>query len=187
MSATALARSIRAGERTSVDVVEAHIAAIERINPGLNAMVRPRFDAARAEAAAADARVAAAGEAELLPPLLGVPCTIKECFGVEGMPQSSGLLSRAGHIARQDATTVGRIKNAGAIILGVSNVSELCMWMESDNRVYGRTNNPYDPTCSAGGSSGGEASLVAANLNPAARRVAPRRRALDDAGVCDVR
>jgi fatty acid amide hydrolase 2 len=140
-------------------VVDAHIERIRRANPVLNAMVRDRFDEAREEARQADERVRAAPPGSL-PPFLGVPCSIKECFALRGMPNTSGLPSRAGRPATTDATGVARLRAAGAIPLGVTNVSELCMWMETDNRVYGRTNNPYDPARIVGGSSGGEGAIV---------------------------
>ncbi|MEK6606850.1 MAG: amidase family protein, partial [Myxococcota bacterium] len=127
--------------------------------------MRDRFAQARDEARAADARVQAA-PAEDLPPLHGVPCTIKECFALTGMPNSSGLVARRGVIAQSDATTVARLRRAGAIPLGVTNVSELCMWMETHNRVYGRTRNPYDPSRIVGGSSGGEGAIVGAGGSP---------------------
>lgn len=164
-SATRIASAIRAGELTAVDAVEAHIAQIERVNPVVNAVVRARFDEARAEAERADA-LAARTPAELLPPLHGVPCTIKECFAVTGMPNAAGLVARRNVIAERDATAVARLRAAGAIPLGVTNTSELCMWMETDNRLYGRTNNPYDPTRLAGGSSGGEGAIVGAGASP---------------------
>jgi fatty acid amide hydrolase 2 len=162
MSATELARRIRAREVTSRAVVEAHIRRIEEVNPRINAVVRARFDEARKEADHADARV---GEPDL-PPFHGVPCTIKEAFALTGMPNSSGLWSRRDVIAAEDATAVARLRAAGAIPLGVTNVSELCMWMESINTVYGRTRNPYDPTRTAGGSSGGEGAIVGAAGSP---------------------
>jgi fatty acid amide hydrolase 2 len=170
VSGVELARRIRAGEVTARAVVEAHIARIEAVNPTLNAVVARRYDEARAEADAADARIAAAGAdaARLasLPPYLGVPCTIKECFALAGMPQSSGLVARRDIVATEDATTVARLRAAGAIPLGVTNVSELCMWYESNNRVYGRTNNPYDPSRIVGGSSGGEGAIIGAGGSP---------------------
>ncbi len=155
---------IRAREVTSVEVVEAHIRHIERVNPTLNAVVASRFDAAREEARAADDRVREAASA--LPPFLGVPCSIKEAFALTGMPQSAGLVARASHRAREDAVAVARLRAAGFIPLGVTNVSELCMWMESNNRVYGLTRNPYDPRCTVGGSSGGEGAIVGAGGAP---------------------
>ncbi|MBM4377214.1 MAG: amidase [Deltaproteobacteria bacterium] len=158
-----LARRVRAGTVSSLELVDAHIAQIERVNPVLNAVVRERFEEARVEARRADARRA---RGEELPPLHGVPCTIKEAFALTGMPNTSGLLARKGFLATEDAAAVGRLRAAGAIPLGVTNVSELCMWLESNNRVYGRTNNPYDPARIAGGSSGGEGAIVAAGASP---------------------
>lgn len=162
-SASTLARMIREREVTSVEVVEAHISRMERVNPRLNALVRDRFGDARAEARRADDAVA---RGEPLPPLHGVPCTIKECFAFTGMPNSSGLVARRDVIAQSDAPAVARLRAAGAIPLGVTNVSELCMWMESDNRVYGRSRNPYDPRRTVGGSSGGEGAVIGAGASP---------------------
>ena len=163
-SACQLARLIHARRVSSREVVDCHIAQIEKVNPALNAVVCDRFEQARQEADEADRRLALDGES--VPPLWGVPCTIKECFALEGMPNTAGLVSRVGLRARHDALTVSRLRQAGAIPLGVTNVSELCMWMESDNRVYGRTNNPYDTRRTVGGSSGGEAAIVAAGGSP---------------------
>ena len=158
LSGTALASKISRREVSSADVVEAHIRHIERVNPSLNAMVYTRFEEARGEAREAD-RALEAGRPGL-PPFHGVPCSIKEAFAVTGMPNTSGLVSRKGRLAASDAITVARLRAAGAIVLGVTNVSELCMWMESNNRVYGRSNNPYDATRTVGGSSGGEGAIV---------------------------
>ena len=159
-SAVALAAKIRAREVSSEDVVAAHVVQIRRTNHALNAMVRDRFDDALAEARDADRRLAR-GERDL-PPLFGVPCSIKECFGVVGMPQTAGLVSRKGYVVTEDATAVRRVREAGAIPLGVTNTSELCMWMESSNRVYGRTGSAFDASRTAGGSSGGEGAIVGA-------------------------
>lgn len=164
-SASRLAELIRAGDVRAQDVVEAHVAQIERVNPRLNAVVRTRFAEARAEAERADA-LRARTRPEDLPPLHGVPCTIKECFALTGMPNASGLVARRDVISQDDATAVARLRAAGAIPLGVTNTSELCMWMESNNRLYGRTNNPYDPERIVGGSSGGEGAIVAAAGSP---------------------
>lgn len=162
-SATALAAEIAAGKLSARDVVAAHIEHARRVNPRLNAIVHPRFGAALAEAEAVDA-ARAAGEA--LPPFAGVPCTIKESFALTGCPHTGGHLARRGHVATHDAPTVARLRAAGAIPLGVTNTSELCMWMESDNPVYGRSNNPYDPRRIVGGSSGGEGASVGAGIAP---------------------
>lgn len=168
-SATALAAALRTGEFSSREVVEVHIEHMERVNPALNAVVMTRFQEARAEADRADARLAAARAAGTLaevPPLLGVPCTIKENFELEGTPQASGLVSRRHIVNDSDAITVARLRAAGAIPLGVSNTSELCMWMESYNEVYGRSNNPYDASRIVGGSSGGEGAIIGAGASP---------------------
>lgn len=168
-SAIELAAAIREGRTTSRAVVEAHIAQMERVNPRLNAVVQTRHDEARAEASYADERLAEAREKKQLaklPPLLGVPCTIKESFALEGMPQTAGLVSRREIVVEQDAPAVARLREAGAIPLGVTNTSELCMWMESYNEVYGRSNNPYDPERTVGGSSGGEGAIIGAGASP---------------------
>lgn len=165
VSGLELARLIREGEVTSRQVVETHIDHARRVNPLLNAIVKDRFDAALAEADVADARLRNEGP-EGLPPYHGVPCTIKECFRFTGMPNTSGLHRRKGITAREDAPTVRRLREAGAIPLGVTNVPELCMWMETNNTVYGRTNNPYDPRHIVGGSSGGEGAIIGAGASP---------------------
>ncbi len=162
-SATDLAARIRGGTLTSREAVELHIEQIERTNPQTNAVVRTRFAEARQEADAADRAVKGGEE---LPPFHGVPCTIKECFAFTGMPQSAGLVARRNVIADADATAVHRIRTAGAIPLGVTNTSELCMWMESVNNVYGRTNNPYDVRRIVGGSSGGEGAVIGSGASP---------------------
>src|SRR3954468_3970365 len=149
-SALELAARIRAGELTSREVVDAHIARLQDCQPRTRAIAVECFDAARAAADEADAF---AGDA---PPLHGVPCTIKESFAVAGLPNAAGLVSRRDVRAERDAPTVARLHEAGAIPLGLTNTSELCMWIESENRVYGRSSSAYDPRRTAGGSSGGE-------------------------------
>ena len=165
LSGTALAALIRNGDLTSVDAVDAHIAQVEATNPTLNAVVATRFEEAREEAQKADAKRAKSNAD--LPAFHGVPCTIKECFALTGMPNTAGLATRVplGGAAK-DATAVARLRAAGAIPLGVTNTSELCMWMESANTVYGRTNNAYDPTRIVGGSSGGEGAIISAGASP---------------------
>lgn len=165
LSATELAGFIRSMKLSSREVVEAHIARLKRVNPTINAVVADRFEAARAEADAADDLTKKNGKKDL-PPLHGVPCTIKESFAFKGMPNTSGLVARKGVRVDRDATTVTRLREAGAIPLGVTNVSELCMWMESHNKVYGRTKNPYNPARIPGGSSGGEGAIIGAGGSP---------------------
>ncbi len=164
LSARELAEKIRAQTLSSRAVVEAHVRRIEEVNPILNAVVRERFFAARREADAAD-RAVAEGRDDL-GPLHGVPCTIKESFALSGMPNTGGLVARQGRLAEHDSVAVARVRAAGAIPLGITNVSELCMWWESSNRVYGRTSNPYDPSRCVGGSSGGEGAIVGAGASP---------------------
>jgi fatty acid amide hydrolase 2 len=165
-SAVDLASAIRSGELRSREVVEAHIELIERRNPELNAVVATRFDEARAEADEVDALAGSARKRRRLGPLAGVPCTIKESFAVAGMPNTSGSLDRVGAVAERNATAVQRLCDAGAIALGVTNTSQLTLWIESDNPVYGRTNNACDPSRTAGGSSGGEGAAVGAGFAP---------------------
>jgi fatty acid amide hydrolase 2 len=165
-SATDLARAIRAGETTSREVVEAHIARIQQMHERINAVVVDRFDAARAEADAADALVAATADPDDLPPFHGVPCTIKESIAMAGMPNCSGLVSRNALLSNENAPTVQRMIDAGAIPLGVTNTPELCLWIETENRQYGRTNNAYSANRTAGGSSGGEGAVVGSGGSP---------------------
>jgi fatty acid amide hydrolase 2 len=164
VSALELARRISSGETSSTSVVEKHIERIEQVNPQLNAVVRDRFEQARLEAKQADGRVR---ERETgLPPLTGVPCTIKESIALTGMPNSSGVVARASVIASSDATVVARLRAAGAIPIGVTNVPEITVWTSTFNNVYGRTNNAYDPARIAGGSSGGEGAIIGAGGSP---------------------
>jgi fatty acid amide hydrolase 2 len=165
LSATRLATMIREREITSLEVVETHIERATEVNPAINAIVVDRYDAARDEARAAD-KLTKKTAPEKLPPFHGVPCTIKESFALTGMPNTSGLVSRKNFIAQSDAVTVARLREAGGIPIGVTNVPELCMWMETNNRVYGRTNNPYDRSRIAGGSSGGEGAIIGAGASP---------------------
>lgn len=166
LSATALAAAIRAGTLTSREVVDAHIDLLKRVNPTINAVVVDRYAAARAEADAADIRIAGASADETLPPLLGVPCTVKESIAFADMPNTAGVVARRHVRIEEDAPVVRRIRDAGAIPLGVTNTSELCMWIETDNRLYGRTKNAYSPAHTAGGSSGGEGAAVGSGGSP---------------------
>jgi len=163
LSATELAQRIAAGEVSAIDAVEAHIERIERVNGKLNAVVVKRYDAARAEARAVDERRA---RGEALPPLAGVPVTVKECLDLAGTPSTFGLKARAGVIATEDDPYVARLRAAGAIVLGKTNVSQLLMYTESDNPVYGRSNNPWNMGRTPGGSSGGQAAIIAAGGSP---------------------
>jgi amidase len=162
-SATELAWQIRSGEVSSREVVDAHLARIAAVNPAINAVVHLTADAARAEADAADAQLAKGGA---LGPLHGVPATIKDCYDTAGVVTTGGTLGRKDHVPDTNAPTVQRLKDAGAIVLGKTNCPEFCLAFETDNLVYGRTNNPYDTDRVAGGSSGGEGAIVAAGGSP---------------------
>ena len=163
LAATALAQLIAQGDVTSEEVVEAHIQRIEAVNPALNAVVVQRFGEARAEAKLADERRA---RGEPLGPLHGVPVTVKESLDLTGTPSTFGIPSRARALTSADDPHVERIRAAGAIVLGKTNVSQLLMYVEADNPVYGRTMNPWDPARTSGGSSGGEAAIIATGGSP---------------------
>src|SRR5438128_8580572 len=158
-SATALIAKLMRGEITAVEAVEAHIARIERVNAPLNAVVVKRYETARTEARAADERRA---RGEPLPPLHGLPVTLKECIDLAGTPSTFGLRGLARNFAQKDEAHVARLRRAGAIIIGKTNAGQLLLMLETDNPVYGRTNNPWNLARSAGGSSGGEGAIIAA-------------------------
>ncbi len=163
LSARQIAAAITAGELASGDAVDACIARIESTQSTLNAVVASRFDAARADAAAADRRRAAG---EPLGPLHGVPVTIKDSLDVVGLPTTGGFTTRAGHCADVDEEHVARWRSAGAIVLGKTNVAQGLAYFESDNPLYGRTGNPWNLARSCGGSSGGEAAVIASGGSP---------------------
>ncbi|MFC5448646.1 amidase [Paenibacillus aestuarii] len=165
LGAAEMARGIREGRWSSQDLVEAHIERIMGVNPTLNAIAIPLFEEARRAAKEADLQAAQAS-AEL-GPLHGVPVTIKESLDVAGTPSTWGLPHRQGKLSQADDPSVARLKQAGAIIIGKSNIMQLLMGCESVNPVYGRVRNPWRPEeRSSGGSSGGEAAIVAAGGSP---------------------
>jgi fatty acid amide hydrolase len=163
LSAIELAARIARGEISALEAVEACIARIEQVNPALNAVVVKRYAAARAEARAADERRA---RGEPLPPLHGVPITVKECLDLVGTPATFGFQTLAQTNATEDGVYVARMRQAGAIVLGKTNVAQALLYIESDNPVYGRTNNPWNLARSSGGSSGGEGAIIAAGGSP---------------------
>lgn len=158
MDATTLGAKIKTGALSSADATNAYIEHLEHANRKLNCLVEDRFGIAREEARQADARRAqgAAGGR-----LFGVPISIKEAFDVAGMKTTGGLLHRRNHRATQDAPVVAKLKREGAIILGKTNTPTLCFCQETENKLYGRSNNPWDTSRTTGGSSGGEAALIA--------------------------
>src|SRR5262249_23270390 len=154
-----LAERIRTGATSAAEAVEAYIARIEAVNPKINSVVWKLYDQARAEAKSADEQRA---RGEPLGPLHGVPITIQDQFLLKGTPSTWGLLNRQAHRAPEDGPLVARLRAAGAIVLGKTNIPQLLFYNESDNPVYGRCNNPWDVERTPGGSSGGEAATVAA-------------------------
>ncbi|MGC2648994.1 MAG: amidase, partial [Candidatus Sulfotelmatobacter sp.] len=162
LSAVSMAEKIRKKEISPVDLVDAHLAQIERLNPKLNAFIQ--VDSERARPASREAE-AAIRQGKTIGPLHGVPISIKSSISVRGLRWESGTRLRKGLVARQDAPLVSRLKNAGAIILGVTNAPELLMAWETDNLLYGPTNSPWDLERTPGGSSGGEAAAIAAGMS----------------------
>jgi fatty acid amide hydrolase len=152
-----------AGRVSAVELLEAYRRRVETVNPSLNALVVARWDEAQREAEEAD-RARAAGAP--LGPLHGLPVSIKEMFDVTGLPTTAGLTNRRGRNVTRDADAVARWRRAGAIVIGKTNVPPMGMLADSANPVYGRTNNPWNPERSPGGSSGGEAALIAAGASP---------------------
>lgn len=149
---------------SAADVVRAHLARIEQTSPSLNAFVDVRAEAAIAEAVAQDE---AAARGVPRGPLGGLPITIKSAIEVAGLRCETGSPTRKGRIARRDAVIVERLRRAGAIVLGTTNVAEMLMGYETDNPLHGRTSNPWDLTRTPGGSSGGESAAIAAGCSAA--------------------
>src|SRR5215472_7595621 len=164
LSASDIARLVSGKEISPVEVVEAHLARIEKVNPEINAFSHIDCDGARTQARRAEQIARNSGA---LPPLLGVPVTIKSCIDVAGLPCEAGSRLRAGHVPVKDATLVARLKQAGAIVLGNTSAPEALMAYHTDNELQGRTNNPWDFTRTPGGSSGGEAAAIAAGMSAA--------------------
>jgi amidase len=162
LPAVVMARRIRQRKISPVELVDAHLAKIERVNPNLNAFVHVDAERVRREASEAEAAVMSG---KTLGPLHGVPISIKSSLDVAGMRCEAGTRLRTGYVAAQDAPLVARLRNAGAIVLGVTNTPELLMAWETDNRLYGRTNSPWDLDRTPGGSSGGEAAAIAAGMS----------------------
>lgn len=158
-SAGEIAAAIRAKRTTAAAVVEEHLDRIASTNPKLNALVHVDAEGARAAAAALDAQQRAG---QLKGPLHGVPISVKDTIEVAGMPCSGGTLGRKGYVPDADATVVARLRKAGAIVLGKGNTPEFACAFETDNLAYGRTNNPYDLSRTPGGSTGGDAAMIAA-------------------------
>lgn len=163
-TASRLARAIRNGRLSSVEATSAHLERIARLNGPINALVVVDRDAALKAARAADrARSKASAP---LGPLHGVPITIKEAFDVKGLATTSSHPPLKDNVATADATLVARLRAAGAVILGKTNVPELCADFQTESPLFGTTKNAWDPRRTAGGSTGGGAVAVAARLSP---------------------
>ena len=162
--ATRLLSALRARDVSAVELLNLHLDRISRYNPGLNAIVIQDYNNARRAAEAADAARARGEDA----PLLGLPVTIKDYLDARGLPSTAGEPERAGVVPENDAPLTARVRAAGAVIMGKTNVPPMTRgsdW-QSVNPVFGRTNNPWDSKRTPGGSTGGGAAAVAAGLTP---------------------
>src|SRR5437764_12648577 len=164
LPAVQMSEQIRHRKISPVELVEAHLRKIKNLNPVLNAFVQ--VDAEGAFRPAREAEVAVRRGAKL-GALHGVPVSIKISIEVAGFRCEAGTKLRQGTVASQDAPLVSRLRDAGAIILGTTNTPELLMAWETDNLLYGRTNNPWDLTRTPGGSRGGEAAAIASGMSAA--------------------
>lgn len=162
-SARDLVAAMTQGELSSRDLLEAYVARIAQHNPAINAVVAMDLDTARRQADAADA---AAKRGESLGPLHGLPMTIKDTYEVPGMPCTAGAPAYRQHRPQKHAFAVQRLVDAGAIPFGKTNVPYLASDLQSYNRIYGITHNPWNRELTAGGSSGGAAAALAAGFTP---------------------
>ncbi|KAH8417755.1 hypothetical protein KR222_005323 [Zaprionus bogoriensis] len=170
LSVQELRGKLRARQLTSVELVNAYVERIKAVNPLLNALIEERFEAALREAAAADKLIAGADNEALQQlfeqqPLLGLPFTVKETCALADMSFSLGSLQRRQQRAEADGVVVARLRAAGAIPLLVSSTPEYCYSIDTNTLLNGRTTNPYELTCTPGGSSGGEGALNGAGAS----------------------
>ncbi|MEV5687760.1 amidase [Streptomyces sp. NPDC052164] len=159
-TAEQLAAALRAGEVTSAELTDEAIARIEQGDEGINAICVPDFDRARAAARGAD-RARARGEDR---PLLGIPVTVKESYDIAGLPTTWGMPPHRNFVPAEDAVQVSRLKVAGAVVLGKTNVPVGLQDIQTFNEIYGTTNNPWDHRRTSGGSSGGSAAALASGF-----------------------
>jgi len=160
-SAGELAAAIRAHTVSAVEVLDAYLAQIDRWNPTLNAIVTLDADGARRRAVAADVALA---HGVWWGPLHGVPVTLKDGHSTAGLRTTAGYPPLADYIPAQDGTVAARLRAAGAVLLGKTNVPPLLLDIQTDNALFGRTNNPWNPARTPGGSSGGAAAALAAGM-----------------------
>jgi amidase len=163
LSATELAQRIARRQLSSAEVVDAHLARIDAVNPALNAVVRVLADEARAAAALADKRLA---DGETVGPLHAVPFTVKENIDMAGLPTTWGVPALATAVVPADAPVVERMRAAGAIPIARTNVPDMALRVHTDSSLHGLTRNPWHPGRTAGGSSGGEAAALASGMSP---------------------
>lgn len=166
MSGLKLARLIREKKISSYEAVKTHIDRAKEFNHFINAVVEDRYDQALTEARAADEMIAQNQVDFEKKRYFGVPHSIKELLAVKGMHCTMGSIHRKDIISNFDCTALQRIRELGAILIGTTNVPEAAMWFECDNVVYGAGKNPYDFSRTPGGSSGGEAALIASGGSP---------------------
>ncbi|WP_255951852.1 amidase [Streptomyces odontomachi] len=159
-AAEEIAAALRAGDVTSAELTDEAIARIERDDKAINAICVPDFDRARAAARAAD-QARARGEDR---PLLGIPVTVKESYNMAGLPTTWGMPAHRNHLPDEDAVQVARLKDAGAVVLGKTNVPAGLQDIQTFNDLYGTTSNPWDHGRTSGGSSGGSAAALAAGF-----------------------
>jgi amidase len=162
-STTQLAAAIRAGEVSSLEVLEAHLAQIEKHNDALNAVVTLDAESARQRAREADSALA---RGELWGVLHGVPFTLKDAHATAGVRTTMGF-APFDHVPQKDSTVTARLKRAGGILIGKTNVHMLLGdALQSSNPIFGSTRNPWDMTRTPGGSSGGASAAVASGMTP---------------------
>ncbi|QBD76648.1 amidase [Ktedonosporobacter rubrisoli] len=162
-STTQLAAAIRAGHVSATEVLKAHLSQIEAYNPTLNAVITIDAEDAYARARQADEALA---RGEYWGPLHGVPFTLKDALATKGMRTTTGFPPLANYIPEVDSTVAARLKAAGGILLGKTNVAMLLADYQSANPIFQRTNNPWNVERTAGGSSGGAAAALAAGMTP---------------------
>jgi amidase len=165
LTATELAHHIRARELSAVEVMQAHLSHIERVNPKVNAIVTLTTERAMARACAADEALA---HGEAVEPLHGLPVAHKDLFLTEGVRTTFGSLAYRNFVPDHDALIVERLREAGAIAVGKTNTPEFGAGSQTFNEVFGETLNPYDTTKTCGGSSGGAAVALACGMVPLA-------------------
>lgn len=154
-----LADSIQKGTYSSLEVIETFITQIKEVNPGLNAVIVPRFEEAIEEAKMADELLK---QGKIKGKLHGVPITVKECLDLKGTPSTFGLIRRKVDFPKENDPYIQALMDEGAIVIGKTNVSQLIAYLEADNPLYGRTYNPLHPDFTCGGSSGGEGAIIKA-------------------------